>query len=70
MLSAGRGRPKQGHLASAYSCGSGRLDTGIVPKALPCSLDYKLVTLGVPYAVVHFQHLHNEDSRKSLVVRP
>jgi hypothetical protein len=27
------------------------LDTGIVPKALPCSLDYKLVTVGVPYAV-------------------
>ena len=42
---------ERGHLASAYSTGSGRLDTGIVPKALPCSLDYKLVTVGVPYAV-------------------
>ena len=53
-----------GHLASAYSTYSGRLDTGIVPKALPCGLDYKLVTVGVPYAVDHFQHLHNEDSRE------
>jgi hypothetical protein len=61
MLGVGRGRPEWGHLASAYSSGSGRLDTGIVPKALPCSLDYKLVTVGVPYAVDHFQHLHNED---------
>jgi hypothetical protein len=64
MSGAGRGRPKRGHLASAYSFGSGRLDTGIVPKALPCSLDYKLVMLGVPYAVYHFQHLHKEDSRE------
>jgi hypothetical protein len=37
---------------------------GIVPKALPCSLDYKLVMVGVPYAVDHFQHLRNEDSRE------
>jgi hypothetical protein len=37
---------------------------GIVPKALPCSLDYKLVTVGVPYAVDHSQHLCNEDSRE------
>jgi hypothetical protein len=44
--------------------GRRRPPTGIVPKALPCSLDYKLVTLGVPYAVYHFQHLHNEDSRE------
>jgi hypothetical protein len=51
MLGAGRGRQERGHLASSYSFGSGRLDTGIVPKALPCSLDYKLVTVGVPYAV-------------------
>ena len=51
MLGAGRGRPEREHLASAYSSGSGRLDMGIVPKALPCSLDYKLVTVGVPYAV-------------------
>jgi hypothetical protein len=64
MLGAGRGRPERGHLASAYSSGSGRLDTGIVPKALHCSLDYKLVTLGVLYAIDHFQHLHNEDSRE------
>jgi hypothetical protein len=64
MLGAGRGRPERGHLASAYSSGSGRLDTGIVPKALTCSLDYTMVTLGVPYAVDHFQHLHNEDSRE------
>jgi hypothetical protein len=62
MLGAGRGRPERGHLASAYSSGSGRLDTSIVPKALPCSLDYKLVTVGVPYAVDQFQHLHNKDS--------
>ena len=53
-----------GHLASAYSTGSGRLDSGIVPKALPCGLDYKLVTVGVPYAVYHFPHLRNEDSRE------
>jgi hypothetical protein len=53
-----------GHLANAYSTGLGRLDTGIVPKALPCGLDYKLVTVGVPYAVDHFQHLCNEDSRE------
>ena len=51
MLGVGRGRPERGHLASTYSTGSGRLDTSIVPKALPCSLDYKLVTVGVPYAV-------------------
>ena len=51
MLGVGRGRPERGHLASAYSSGSSRLDTGIVPKALPCSLDYKLVMLGVLYAV-------------------
>jgi hypothetical protein len=64
MLGAGRGRPEWGHLASACSSGSGRLDTGIVLKDLPCSLDYKMVTLGVPYEVDHFQHLHNEDSRE------
>ena len=51
MLGVGRGRPEQGHLASAYSSSPVRLDTDIVPKALPCSLDYKLVTIGVPYAV-------------------
>jgi hypothetical protein len=51
MLGAGHGRPERGHLESAYISGSGRLDTGIVPKALPCSLDYKLVTLDVLYAV-------------------
>jgi hypothetical protein len=64
MLGVGRGQPERGHLASAYSSGSGRLETGIVPKALPCSLDYKMVTLCVPYAVDHLQHLHNEDSRE------
>ena len=64
MLGAGRGQQEQGHLASSYSSDSGRLDTDIVPKALPCSLDYKLVTVGVPYVVDHFQHLHNEDSRE------
>jgi hypothetical protein len=64
MLGDGCGRSERGHLASAnYSSGSGRLDTGIVPKGLPCSLDYKLVTVGVPYAVDHFQHLRIEDSR-------
>jgi hypothetical protein len=42
MLGAGRGQQEQGHLASSYSSDSGRLDTGIVPKALPCSLDYNL----------------------------
>jgi hypothetical protein len=51
MLGAGRGRPERGHLASAYSSGSGKMDTGIVPKALPCRLVYKLVTLGVLYVV-------------------
>jgi X-X-X-Leu-X-X-Gly heptad repeat protein len=30
MLGAGHGRSKRGHLASAYSSGSGRLDTGVV----------------------------------------
>jgi hypothetical protein len=64
MLGVGHGRPERGHLASAYSSGSGGLDKGIVPKALPYSLDYKLVTVGVPYAVDHFQHLRNEDSRE------
>ena len=64
MLGVGLGRLERGHLPSAYISGSGRLDTGIVPKALPCSLDYKLVTVGVPYAVDHFQHLRNEDSRE------
>jgi hypothetical protein len=51
MLGAGRGRPERGHLARAYSSGLGRLDTGIVPKALPCRLDYKSVTLCALYAV-------------------
>ena len=51
MLGAGRGRPERGHLASAYNSGLGRLDTSIVPKALPYSLGYKMVTLGVLYAV-------------------
>jgi hypothetical protein len=51
MLGVGCGRPEREHLASAYSFGSRRLDMSIVPKALPCSLDYKLVTLGVLYAV-------------------
>ena len=56
------GQPERGHLPIAYISGSGRLDTSIVPKALLCGLDYKLVTVGVPYAVDHFQHLHIEDS--------
>jgi hypothetical protein len=64
MLGAGHDRPERGHLASTYSTGSGRIDTGIVPKALPCGPDYKLVTVGVPYAVYHFQHLRDEDSRE------
>jgi hypothetical protein len=51
MLGVGRGRPERGHLASAYSSRSGRLDTSIVPKPLPFSLDCKLVTVGVLYAV-------------------
>jgi hypothetical protein len=51
MLRAGRGRLEWEHLASAYISSSGRLDTGIGPKALPRSLDYKLVTLDVLYAV-------------------
>jgi hypothetical protein len=51
MLGVGPGRPERGHLASTYISGSGRLDTCIVPKALPCSLDYKLVTLDVLYVV-------------------
>jgi hypothetical protein len=71
MLGVGRGRPKRGHLASAYSSGSGRLDMGIVPKALPCSLDYKLVTVGVPYAVDHFSSICVMWTLgRSLVVRP
>jgi hypothetical protein len=63
-LGVGRGRPERGHLASAYSTGSGRLDTGIVPKALPCGLDYKLVTYVCLMQFDHFQHLRNEDSRE------
>jgi hypothetical protein len=55
---------ERGHLASAYSTDSSRLDMGIVPRALPCGLDYKLVTVGLPYAIDHFQHLRNEDSRE------
>jgi hypothetical protein len=51
MLGASRGRLEQGNLASACSSSSGRLDMGIVPKALPCRLDYKLVTLGMLYVV-------------------
>jgi hypothetical protein len=51
MLGAGSGQPERGHLPSAYISGSGRLDTGIVPKALPYRMNYKLVTLGVLYAV-------------------
>jgi hypothetical protein len=35
MLGAGLGRPERGHLPSAYSSGSGRLDTGIVHKLYP-----------------------------------
>jgi hypothetical protein len=35
MFGAGRGRPKRGHLPSAYISGSGRLDTSIVPKLYP-----------------------------------
>jgi hypothetical protein len=54
MLGAGRGRLEHGHLASAYISGSGRLDTGMVPKAFPCSLDYKLIMLDVLYAVWPF----------------
>jgi hypothetical protein len=42
MLGASRGRPEQGHLASAYSSGLGRLDTTIDPKALPCSLEREI----------------------------
>jgi hypothetical protein len=30
MSGVGRGRPERGHLTSAYSSGSGRLDMGIV----------------------------------------
>jgi hypothetical protein len=33
MLGVGHGRPERGHLSSAYISSSGRLDTGIVPKA-------------------------------------
>jgi hypothetical protein len=51
MLGAGRGRPERGHLPSAYISGSGRLDSSIVLKALPCRLVYKLVMLGVLYVV-------------------
>jgi hypothetical protein len=35
MSGVGRGQSKRGHLASAYSSGSGRLDTGIVLKLYP-----------------------------------
>jgi hypothetical protein len=49
MLGAGRGRPERGHLASAYI--PAQAYWGIVPKALPCRLVYKLVTLVVLYAV-------------------
>ena len=64
MLGTGRGRQERGHLASSYSSGSGRLDTGIVPKALPCSLDYKFGLRQMTLYSYHFQHLHSEDSRE------
>jgi hypothetical protein len=64
MLGAGRGRPERGHLASAYSSSSSRLDTGIVPKALPYSLDYIWLHQVYSMQFDHFQHLHNEDSRE------
>jgi hypothetical protein len=70
MSGAGRGRLEWGHLASTYSSGSGRLDTGIVPKALPCSLDYKLVTVGTLNQ--GYPLLQCEDTvlvRRSLVAR-
>jgi hypothetical protein len=35
MLGAGLGRPEWRHLLSVYISGSGRLDTGIVPKLYP-----------------------------------
>jgi hypothetical protein len=54
MLGAGRGRPGQRASGKHLYSGSGRLDTSIVSKALPCRLVYKLVTLGVLYAVWPF----------------
>jgi hypothetical protein len=35
MLGVGLGRSERGHLPRAYISGSGRLDTGIVPKLYP-----------------------------------
>jgi hypothetical protein len=70
MLGAGRGRLEQGHLASACSSGSGRLDMGIVPKALPCRLDYKLVMLRALCSLTISSICIMRTLGKSLVVRP
>jgi hypothetical protein len=51
MLGAGLGRPERGHLPSAYISGSGRLDTGIVPKLYPAGWTISWVTSDVLYAV-------------------
>jgi hypothetical protein len=71
MSGVGRGRPERGLLASTYSTGSGRLDTDIVPKALPCGPDYKLVTVGVPLCSLTISNICvMRTLGRSLVMRP
>jgi hypothetical protein len=71
MLGAGRGRQEREHLASAYISGSCRLDTGIVLKALPCRLDYKLVYVRCALCSLTISSICiMRTLGKSLVVRP
>jgi hypothetical protein len=51
MLGACLGRLEWGHLPSAYIFGSGRLDTGIVPKLCPADWTISWITSDVLYAV-------------------
>jgi hypothetical protein len=51
MLGVGLDRPERGHLPSANISGSGRLDTGIVPKLYPADWTISWVTSDVLYAV-------------------
>jgi hypothetical protein len=63
MLGAGLGRPKRGHLPSAYISISGRLDMDIVPKLYPVDWSISWLRQVCSMQFDHFQHLHNEDSR-------
>jgi hypothetical protein len=51
MLGVGLGRPEWGQLPSAYNFGSGRLDTGIIPKLYPADWTISWVTSDVLCAI-------------------